>query len=131
MPVAAHLSMLCTQFLANWLQPSHPSHDLVKLPPGPRKNAQGRPLKETLSSKFGDAVAAYLQDGILLEIRYKKTEDQIPTAAVSASIAAAGPNPVLSVIPPDIHPSESSLPRVFQTTFYQLRGDKCSNLKSY
>jgi hypothetical protein len=56
MPVAAHLSMLYTQFLASCLHPSHPSHEIVGLPPGPRHNTHGRPLKETLSC-FHDNVS--------------------------------------------------------------------------
>jgi hypothetical protein len=60
MPVAAHLSMLCMQFLASCLCPSPHSHDVVKLPPGSRRNTHGRLLKETLSSRFQDAVSSYL-----------------------------------------------------------------------
>jgi hypothetical protein len=57
MPVAEHLGMLCAQFLAGCLLPSHSSHEVVLLPPGPRKNSSGRPLKETLASRFDDSVA--------------------------------------------------------------------------
>jgi hypothetical protein len=71
MPVATHLSMLCTQFLASCLRTSHPSHNVVKLPPGPRHNVYGRPLKETLSSKFQDAVSPFLTNGIMQECDYK------------------------------------------------------------
>jgi hypothetical protein len=39
MPVAEHLSKLCAQFLTNCLRPSHPSHEVVQIPPGPRTNA--------------------------------------------------------------------------------------------
>jgi hypothetical protein len=110
MPVAAHLSMLCTKFLASCLCTSHPSHNVVKLPPGPRCNAPGRPLKETLFSKFGYAAAPFLCEGIDLECDYKKTKYDIHTLAVSAAIAVAKPNRVLGTRPPKIHPSECDLP---------------------
>jgi hypothetical protein len=47
--VSEHLGMLCAQYLASCLNPTHPSHEVVLLPPGPRTNNQGRPLKETLA----------------------------------------------------------------------------------
>jgi hypothetical protein len=56
LPVAEHLSMLCAQFLASCMRSFHPSHDIVRIPPGPRTNKYGRPLKETLLSRFGDKV---------------------------------------------------------------------------
>jgi hypothetical protein len=46
MPVADHLAMLCTQFLASYMRTAHPLHEVVKLPPGPRCNAKDRPMKE-------------------------------------------------------------------------------------
>jgi hypothetical protein len=45
MRVSEHLGMLCAQYLASCLNPTHPSHEVVMLPPGPRTNNQGRPLK--------------------------------------------------------------------------------------
>jgi hypothetical protein len=130
MPVAAHLNVLCTQFLSSCLRPSHPSHGVVKLPPGPRRNAKGRPLKETLSSKFLGALSPYLQDGIVTELSYKHTKDSIHTSDVSAVIASASQNKFLGTRPPVIHPSERTLPRAYQTTLSQLRGDCCSSFSS-
>jgi hypothetical protein len=131
LPVAEHLTMLCVQFLARCLSPVHPSHRTVLLPPGPRKNLQGRPLKETLSSRFHADLVPYLQDGILPSIIYNRTKDAIHTAAVRDYLASAPPNKVLGTRPPDIHPSEESLPRICRTTLSQLRSDYCSSLNSY
>jgi hypothetical protein len=128
MPVAAHLNMLCTQFLASCLRTSHPSHDMNKLPPGPRRHAHGRPLKETLSSKFGDAVDPFLHKGIIPGCEYKKAKDDIHTLAVSAAIVAAKPNRVLGTHLPEIHPSERELAQVYQTTLSQLHSEHCSSL---
>jgi hypothetical protein len=131
MPVADHLAMLCVQFMASCMRPSHPSHELVKLPPGPRRNAQGRPLKETLSSKFGDSVSPYLQGGVIPEASYQKTKDSIHTAAVRTSIEAAGVNPILGIKPPEVHSSEQTLSRAYRTTLNQLRSNKCNALQNY
>jgi hypothetical protein len=49
MPVADHLAMLCSQFLVSCLPPSHPSHEVVLLPPGPQTNKHDRPLKRLLN----------------------------------------------------------------------------------
>jgi hypothetical protein len=131
MPVAEHLTMLCIQFLACCLSPSHPSHQTVLLPPGPRKNSNGCPMKETLSSRFGDDLAPYLQDGVLPAILYNRTKDAIHTNAVGSYLDSAAPNIILGTRPPEIHPSEETLPRIYRTTLSQLRSDYCSDLKSY
>jgi hypothetical protein len=133
MPVAEHLSMLCAQFLANCLRPSHPSHEVVQIPPGPRTNASGRPMKETLSSRFTAAVSPILQaeGGSVSELNYKRVKDLIHSSSVRASIEKLKPNPVLGTKAPDVHVSELSLPRIYQTTLTQLRSSKCANLKSY
>jgi hypothetical protein len=69
--------MLCTQFLASCLRPSHPSNATVKLPPGPRKIQHGRPLKETLSSRFHDAVSPYLWGDLNPSGLYNKIKNDI------------------------------------------------------
>ena len=50
LPVEDHLRLLSAQFLAQALQPGHPSDDVVNLPPGLRQ------MKQTLRSKVGDLV---------------------------------------------------------------------------
>ena len=129
MPVAEHLSMLCSQFLAKCLSPSHPSHDLVMQAPGPRRNNQGRPMKETLASKFQHTVAPYLQDdGTIPAINFNSTKDAIHT---STYLGSAAPNPVLGCAPPEVDPSEMTLPHIYRTTLSQLRSKKCASLRSY
>jgi hypothetical protein len=131
MPVADYLAMLCQQFLDSCLRPSHPSHEVVLLPPGPRKNKHGHPLKEMLSSKFTDSITHHLSDGIVPEVSSNRIKSAIHTDAVRASVAAVGVNPVLGCVPPPVHPSELYLPRIYQTTLSQLRSGKCSNLRNY
>jgi hypothetical protein len=114
LPVAEHLTMLCSQYLASSFRPSHPSHDVVLQPPGPRKNSQGCPLKETLSSKFLDTVSPHLSGGIMPEVSYKRAKDALHTDAVCAYLLSTGVNPVLGTKPPDVHPSEETLPRVYR-----------------
>jgi hypothetical protein len=101
------------------------------LPPGPRKNANGRPMKETMSSKFADALSPYLQDSALPEILYNQTKDAIHTSTVRDYLESAEPNVILGTRPPEIHPSEQTLPRAYRTTLSQLRSDFCSNLATY
>jgi hypothetical protein len=132
LPVAKHLLMLCRQFLVSCMCPGHPSHAVVQIPPGPRKNAKGCPLKETLSSRFGDALAPHLHGGIVPGPLYNKVKEEIYTKAVKDYLASAPPNKVLDVKPPTyIHPSEQTLPRAVQTTLSQLRSGSCSALQSY
>jgi hypothetical protein len=127
--VSEHLGILCAPYLASCLNPMHLSREVVLLPPGPRTNNQGRPLKETLSSKFHDVVSPHTHDGrVILEVRQNRTKNKIHTAAVRASIAAGGLNPVLGHKASEVHPLEESLPRM---TLVQLRSGKCSALKSY
>jgi hypothetical protein len=126
MLVSKRLSMFCLQFLANCLCPTHPSNSIVLLPPGPRKNAKNCPMKETLSSRFFVTVELHLHGGIVPTGLYNKIKDEIHTAAVSDFLASAPPNEVLGVKPPKI-----DLPCAYRTVLSQLRGDKCSSLKSY
>lgn len=122
MPVNEHLSMLCSQYLASALRLSHPSHGVVRLPPGPRKNQHGCPMKGTLASKFTNSISHHLTgDGTVSEVSYKCIKDSINTEAVSTYIASASPNPVLERKPPDVHTSVTSLPRTHHNTLTQLR----------
>jgi hypothetical protein len=120
MPVAEHLSMICLQFLAKCLSP-HLSHDLVMQSPGFHRNNRGRPMKETLASKFHDTLAPYLQDGVIPAINYNRTKDTIHTSAVRAYLESAAPYPVLGCAPPEVDPSEMTLPHIYRTTLSQLR----------
>jgi hypothetical protein len=131
MPVADHLAMHCIQFLASCMRSSHPSNELVKLPPGPRRNAQGRHFKETLSSKFGNSVSPYLQGGVIPKANYKKTKGSIHMGTVCASINAAGVNPILGIKPPEVHSSEQTSSRPYRTTLNQLRSNNCNALQNY
>ena len=118
--------MLCSQFLANALRPLHPSHEVVMHPlPWPRNQ------KDSLKSKFVEAVSPYLVDGIVPQANYKKVLSDIHTSAVKASIDAIGPNRVLGSIPLAIAKSESCLPRIHRTTLAQLRSGHCKYLKTY
>jgi hypothetical protein len=63
--------------------------------PRTRKNKDGevRPLKETLSSRYGHELVLYLNDdGVIAEVSYKCTREAIHTKAVEKVIRAQGPN---------------------------------------
>jgi hypothetical protein len=132
LPFQKRLGMLCAQFLASAMRPMHPSHYLVLLPPGPRKNKYGRPLKETLSSRYMKVVEPYLnQNGIMAEVSYKRAIESIHTSAVRNAIKKQKINPLIGRIPPPVNVSEERLSRTFRTTLSQLRSTYCSALKSY
>ena len=59
LPLHDSLSLLSTQFLARALQPTHPSHNLVTSPPGPRN------MKNTLQSLLIHRVEPYMEDGVV------------------------------------------------------------------
>jgi hypothetical protein len=108
----------------------------MKIPPGRRTNKSGRPLKETLSSRFSDSAAPFLRatpnGDIVPDALWNKVKTEIYTAAVAAAITAAEPNVFLGVrLPLDIDPSEQLLPHVYRTTLSQLRLGKCSSLHTY
>ena len=52
LPVRAHLSMLCSQFLLSALRPNHPSHLTVTVHSGPRN------IRHTLQSRFRPSISA-------------------------------------------------------------------------
>jgi hypothetical protein len=109
LPVEAHLDMVCTQFLAGAMMRGHPSHDIVQRPPGPRRNKNGRPMKETLASKYMPALEKHLnKDGVIPEISYKRVLKEIHTEAVKKAIAKQSPNPLLQRAPPPISNSEKA-----------------------
>ena len=125
LPVKDHLSLLCSQFLAKSLQPSHPSFVTVTSPSGPRK------MKETLQSRFLPAVSPYLVDGALPSASYGVTIKSLHTEAVASAIASRDDSRVLGSRPPEVSLEERLLPRPYRTTMSQLRSGFCSSLNSY
>ena len=125
LPVAAHVDLLCAQFLASALRVGHPSHAVVTADPGPRIT------KPTLCTKYIDVVAPYLSNGVINPNDYKSILVALHTAAVTKSIANLGINHLLGTIPPEICDSEKSLCRRERTLLAQLRADDCICILSY
>ena len=125
LPVKEHLHLLSSQYLARAMQPGHPSHDVVTLPPGPRK------MKQTLASKCGPTVEPFLQNGVIPPTAYKKTINQIHSEVVRDSITNLADNRVLNAPAPKINPEETHLPRKTRATLAQLRSGHCARLKDY
>ena len=125
LPIADHLSLLSTQFLASALRPHHPYHQIVTAPPGPRQ------MKPTLQSKFLPTVAHHLQDNIIHPEEYEEVIKDLHTSAVQRALSAQGPNRVLGTSPPPISNTELALPRHYRTTLSQLRSGHCTLLRSY
>ena len=122
--VREHLEMLCCQFLATCLQPSHPSHPVVIADPGPRYK------KRTLLRYYRAHVENHTGvDGTIADVDAARAE--IHTAAVVNSIEARGDNRVLDTPPPPIDPEEEQLPRKTRRTLSQLRSGFCPCLEDY
>ena len=120
--------MLCSQFLAGALRPTHPSHDLVTQDPGPRSGSR-IPLLQTA---FHRHVAEFLEDdGTMDPANYEPTVSGIHTASVADHLINRRENRVLLRRAPSISRSETTLPRHFRTTLSQLRSGQCSRLNTY
>ena len=122
--VREHLEMLCSQFLATCLQPSHPSFPVVTADPGPRN------MKKTLLRCYGAHVESHMGvDGTIADAEAARAE--IHSAAVASSIEARGVNRVLGTPPPKIDPEEEQLRRKTRRTLSQLRSGFCPSLEDY
>ena len=128
LPVSAHLDLTCTQFLACAMVADHPSHATVNLPSGNRCGRKD--IVHTLQSRFGGAVQPFLKDGVLPPANLKKALNTIHTAAVDASKRSLS-SKLLGRPPPDIDPSEGTLPRRSRVTLGRLRSTYCKDLKSF
>ena len=125
LPVSNHLSLLCTQFLARALQPTHPSHQIVTTPPAPRN------MKKPLQSRFHSRVEPYTVNGIVPPATYRSTIGSIHTDAVSQALASYRVNKVLGARPPVVAPEEASLPRAHRVALGRLRSGHSPVLNSY
>jgi hypothetical protein len=126
-PVDNHLDLLTTQFLANAVQPHHPSHEIVTAPPAPRPN-----MKPSLQTCYGASLTPYFNDdGVVAPTNYKKVLSALHMSVTKKSIEIIKPNRVLGTRPPEFSPQEKLLPRLHRTTLNQVRSGFCKNLKSY
>ena len=125
LPVRAHLSMLCSQFLLSALRQNHPSHPTVTADSGPRN------IRHTLQSRFRPSISAHIMDGITQPDSYRESLRRVHSDAVAATIAALSPNRLLGVSPPAISASEWRLPRAHRTTLSQLRSGFSSAMRDY
>ena len=125
LPVLDHAQMTSTQFLASTMRPTHPSHQTVNSPAGPRA------MKRTLKSAYIGHLSPHLESDVLHPGAYPETLRAIHTSFVEASINAIGTNPVLGQPAPQVDSSELSLPRTHRTTLSQLRSGYCKSLRSY
>ena len=73
LPVAEHLKLLGSQFLASTLRQNHPSHNVVSSPAGPRR------MKQTQNSKLRSDIDHLLVDSVLPAAAYTPTLINIHT----------------------------------------------------
>ena len=131
LPISDHLSMLCNQFLARALQPSHPSHSVAVAHPGPRN------IRKTLRSAFftpgfrRSYTDSGTATGIVPESTYQETIRQIHTDSVNRAVSNLEPNKVLNAQPPPVASEETSLPRPHRTELSRLRSGYSPSLNSF
>ena len=129
MRVGPHNNLLCAQFLAGAMRVNHPSNAIVQAPRGPRA------MKHILSSRFGDKVAPFLQDGAIPQSHYRETLNKLHSDAVAEEIVELqrfGNNKVLNTPPPLVNDKvEKKLARPHRYLLAQLRSGYSSSLKSY
>ena len=127
LPVQDHLGLLCSQYLASALRPTHPSFSTVRRPSGPRITT-----KTTLQARFGPSIAHHLSNGVTPPSSYDSIISSLHTEAVQLAIRNFPPHRLLGpTTPPPINPEESSLPRPFRSTLAQLRSGHCKALNGY
>ena len=127
--VSESLELSCRQFLVSVLRVNHPSHLTVNLSTGQRIGRKGG-IVHTLQSRYRESVEHYLTDGVVPEAEYKKIIKDIHTKTVDTSKKSLINN-VLGGLPPAIHLSERSLPRLSRRTLCQLREDRCIGLETF
>ena len=102
LPVVKSLEMVCAQYLASALRPTHPSHTIVTQPSGPRNQ------RDTLQSKFLPKISAFLTNNITPIDEYEQIYKEIHTEAVQEAIRTQPPNPIIQIQPPTVDPVEKN-----------------------
>ena len=119
------LVLLSSQFLARAQQPSHPSHQVVNLPPGPRM------MKQTLKSKVGHLVEPHLVNDIIPAGALQGVQDAIHSNVVGQARGSLSLNRVLGARAPSINSTEKHLPRQSRTVLSQLCSGHCARLRDF
>ena len=125
LPIRPHAEMIIKQYLLSCLQPQHPNYQLSKAPRPPR------PMKETLTTKFGAVIRQAAATGQLTTEEYKAAKSAVHTETVRATISQYPVNKTLNRPPPEIDKSETALPRASRSKLAQLRSGHSKLLNSY
>ena len=125
LPVAPHAKMLSSQFLASSLRRSHPSHDVINMPSGPRF------MKHTVKSAFLGEVQPFLNGDTMHQEQYSAAKRGIHTVFVQRCIAEMGTSPVLNAPRLPVDASEQVLPCKVRSTLSQLRSGHCIAPNNY
>ena len=120
LPIKEHATMLTKQFTASFTNPTHPGFKHFLLAPPPRN------IKKSLTN-HKQCIISYQDRGLSV----KETIKRIHTDTVQDIIPKLEENRVLKDKPPDIDPSELTLPRKCRTELARLRSGFSRNLKSY
>ena len=105
--------MICSQYLANGLQPDHASFSVVTAETCPRRK------KGTLQLCFTNQIIDLLAHGCVKDV--KEARKEIHTKALRVAVATRGSNGVLESAAPDEDANEFGLQMGSRTTLAQLR----------
>jgi hypothetical protein len=126
LPLDIHSNMIGTQFYAKISDPSHPAHHLTAPPSGPRN------MKTTPAQKYIPLLQKYNPTSTTdLNLHQIPSTKSIHTVVVQEYLANQPPNKMLSVSPPALNPSESTLPRKDRIILSQLRSGYSPLLRDY
>lgn len=124
LPIQQHSRLLTKQFVAATFLPGHPGAKHLTRPPEPRK------MKTSLM-QHNEEIAQLYQDQVVDEDSYKSSIRILHSDAVREALDSYAPNRVLGTPPPEIHFSESLLPRPIRSELSRLRSGFSRKLNSY
>ena len=122
LPIKEHTHMLAKQYAITCYNPRNPCHSLTTRPFPHRPQ-----MKPDLFYKYENQ----LPNQRIEEKEAKRLQKVLHTQTVNEVSSSLRPNPVYRSAPPEIHETESSLPRVCRTRLAQLRNGYCRILNSY
>jgi hypothetical protein len=128
LPIYAELTMLATQHLVQAYNPDHPNHNLLELPPPPRKMKTSvhyfQPVRDLLTSSQNLNIT---NPPVTIADKLKN----VHTATVTQYLLSVAPNPLLNGMPPKVSPAEQFLTRRERTRLSQLRANLSPALNTY
>ena len=123
LPVKAHNELLTKQFLLSCHDPQHPNYEVAN------REMPSRSIRSDFRI-FSGNIANYIPNPIY-ESTLSSAKNTMHRDSVRSVITSSSVNRVLGSRPPQVDPSEKSLPRETRTVLAQLRSGFSNMLKNY